>query len=180
MGYDKRVRPNYGGKFSTDLSPIYICSANAQLGTNMGLVTNKGPQFGQIQIKSYHTNHVKATHNFFLQQLKLFPTQTMWPRSFFLHLWHPFWCLTLKRIRLPSKRKFGQKSEEKGRNWRSDELPEKKNHQPINHALFFSFLGTAVTVGVTMFVLSISELSEVGMVRKKEIFYSVNYTIAVP
>ena len=31
-----------------------------------------------------------------------------------------------------------------------------------------SFLGTAVTVGVTMFVLSISELSEVGMVRKEK------------
>jgi len=29
-------------------------------------------------------------------------------------------------------------------------------------------LGPAVTVGVSMFVLSISELSEVGMVRKKQ------------
>ena len=31
-------------------------------------------------------------------------------------------------------------------------------------------LGNAVTVGVTMFVLSISELSEVGMVRLRPIF----------
>ena len=35
---------------------------------------------------------------------------------------------------------------------------------------FLTILGNAVTVGVTMFVLSISELSEVGMVRIRPIY----------
>ena len=37
MGYDKRVRPNYGGKFSEHLSHN-IYQSNAQQGTNMSLV----------------------------------------------------------------------------------------------------------------------------------------------
>ena len=37
MGYDKRVRPNYGGKFSLHLSHN-INQSNAQQGTNMSLV----------------------------------------------------------------------------------------------------------------------------------------------
>lgn len=36
---------------------------------------------------------------------------------------------------------------------------------------FLTILGNAVTVGVTMFVLSISELSEVGMVRITSILF---------
>ena len=36
MGYDKRVRPNYGGKFSVHLS-LTIYQSNAQQGTNMKL-----------------------------------------------------------------------------------------------------------------------------------------------
>ena len=36
MGYDKRVRPNYGGKFSVHLSHN-IYQSNAQQGTNMKL-----------------------------------------------------------------------------------------------------------------------------------------------
>ena len=162
MGYDKRVRPNYGGKCSRHVSQIYFLSA--QQVTSIGWpLKKKGPQFWRNPIISYHTKHVIATH--------IFARATSHHKQrLSLHLWHHFWCLVFKRIRLPLKRKFGQKSEEKERidGWT---ISHTRN---IFHILFFSFLGTAVTVGVTMFVLSISELSEVGMVRKREIFYFVN------
>ena len=47
---------------------------------------------------------------------------------------------------------------------------------------FLTILGNAVTVGVTMFVLSISELSEVGMVRIRPIYSQINlkfYTVSI-
>ena len=167
MGYDKRVRPNYGGKFSIHLCRIYL--SNAQLGANMGLVRKKcRPQFGQIQFKSsYHTNNVKATHNFCNSKIiwntnnghKFFPSLAS--------LLMPAAHVEKNQVAVEAKvwTEIGRKREELTVR-RTPSLRKIAQH----HALFFSFLGTAVTVGVTMFVLSISELSEVGMVRKKNNF----------
>ena len=161
MGYDKRVRPNYGGKFS-----IYF--SNAQLGTNMGLVRNKRPQFGQLEIKSYHTNHVKARHNFCSWE-KQFPTQTIWPLSFSSIPGISFHVSRWKESGFCPQNESLDRNRKKRKELTVGRTPreEKSADQPTMHC---SFLGTAVTVGVTMFVLSISELSEVGMVRKKKYF----------
>ena len=98
MGYDKRVRPNYGGKF-------YVYMLEKVL---FKLLINSFASYVRWVSRCWNTN--------------------------------------LKRM-----------------------LVHDKCHKQQFHT-YLSFLGVAVTVGVTMFVLSISELSEVGMVRTKITF----------
>ena len=85
--------------------------------------------------------------------------QKRWPQ------FSPLASLLMPAPRLKRTREQWNESFDRNRTIRQqlDELADEKE-------IFIqcSFLGTAVTVGVTMFVLSISELSEVGMVRKEK------------